>query len=154
MCRFFNVAYTASAWLVAGVALERFMAVWFPLHAKLWCTVKRAVIIVIAIPILLGVIYAYNFWTWHVSIAIMLTSHCPEVDPRWTHEYVPSAAPSGFVWYVKDVAISPEVDPDAEETQLGLYDGLRCAPESSDVFMMFYGVLMTTSELWESVRPA
>ena len=46
-------------------------------------------------------------------------SYCPEVDPQWTHEYVPSAAPLAICWHAKDFAMSPEVDPDAGETQPG-----------------------------------
>ena len=71
----------------------------------------------------------------------MLASHCPTVDPRWTQEYVPSAAPSGICWHAKDCAMCPKVDPDAGETQLDSYDGLRCSHESPDVFTMFYNVL-------------
>ena len=46
------------------------------------------------------------------------------------------------------------LDPDTGETHPGSYDGLRCAHESSCVFMMFYDVLTITSELWESVSEA
>ena len=67
-CRFFNVAYTTSAWLVAGVAVERFLAVWYPLSAQVWCTVKNTVITVVIIPLLLGAFYAYNFWMWQVRL--------------------------------------------------------------------------------------
>ena len=49
------------------------------------------------------------------------------------HECVPLAAPSGIVWHTKDFVMSPEVDPDVGETQLGSYDGLRCPHESSRV---------------------
>ena len=48
----------------------------------------------------------------------------PEVDARWTHEYVPSAAPSRIFGHAKDFAMSPNVDPDAGETQPGSCDGL------------------------------
>ena len=54
----------------------------------------------------------------------MLASHCPEIDPLWTHQYVLSAVPSGIFWHGKDFAMSPEVDPDAGETQPGSCDGL------------------------------
>ena len=49
---------------------------------------------------------------------IKVVSHCPEVDPRWTHKYVPSAAPSGIFWHAEDFAKTPEADADAGETQL------------------------------------
>ena len=39
----------------------------------------------------------------------MLVSHCAEGDPRWTHEYVPSAAPSEIFWHAKDFPMSPKV---------------------------------------------
>ena len=67
----------------------------------------------------------------------MLESHCPEVDPRWTHEYVHSAAPFGNFWHAKDFAMSPKMGLDARETQLGSYDGLQCAHKSPDVLIMF-----------------
>ena len=70
----------------------------------------------------------------------MLASHCPEVDPRWTYEYVPLAAPSGILWHAKDFAMSPEVDPDAGVKQLGSYDGLQCAHECPNVCTVFYNV--------------
>ena len=38
--------------------------------------------------------------------ALKQTSQCPEIDPQWTHEYVPSAK-------------APEVEADAGETQPG-----------------------------------
>ena len=57
-------------------------------------------------------------------LSMMLVSHCPKVDPRWTHKYVTSATPSGIFWHGKDFVMFPEVDPDAGETQLGSFDGL------------------------------
>ena len=56
--------------------------------------------------------------------------------------------------YVYDFAMSPEVDADAGETQSGLYHGIQCAYECPEVFTMLYDVLLITSKLWESVRPA
>ena len=50
--------------------------------------------------------------------------------------------------------MSPEVDPDAGETQPCSDNDLQCTHKSSDVFTIFYDVLIITSELWESVRPA
>ena len=58
-----------------------------------------------------------------------------------------------FIWHAKDFVMSPKVDPNAGETQLGSYDGLQCAHESPDVFTEFYDVLIITSKLWESMRP-
>ena len=84
----------------------------------------------------------------------MLASHCPKVDPRKTHKYVPLPAASGIFWHAKDCPMSPEVDADAGETQPGSYDGIRCAHECPDVFMMFYNILTITSKVWESARPA
>ena len=43
--------------------------------------------------------------------------------------------------------MSPEVDRNAGETQLGSYNGLRYAHESPDVFMMFYDVHMITGRV-------
>ena len=88
------------------------------------------------------------------NTALMLVSHCPKVDPRCMHKYVRSVAPSGIFWHGKDFAMSPEVDPDAWETQPGLYDGVQCAHKSPHVFIMFYDVLTIISELGESVRLA
>ena len=39
--------------------------------------------------------------------------------------------------HAKDFAMSPEVDADVGETQLGSYDGIQCAHKCPDVFMMF-----------------
>ena len=36
-----------------------------------------------------------------VVLSVMQVSHCAEVDPRWTHEYVPSAAAYGNLWHAK-----------------------------------------------------
>ena len=88
-----------------------------------------------------------------LNTLFMLASHSPKLIPNG-YMNVPLAAPSGIFWHAKDFAMSPEVDPDAGGRQLGSYNGLRCTQESSDVFMMFYDVLMITSELWESVKPA
>ena len=30
------------------------------------------------------------------NLSFKAVSHCPNVDPQWTHEYIPSAAPSGI----------------------------------------------------------
>ena len=60
----------------------------------------------------------------------------------------------GIFGHAKDFAMSADVDTDAGETQLGSYGGLRCAHKCDNVFTKFYNVLMITSELWESVRPA
>ena len=51
----------------------------------------------------------------------MLVSRCAEIDPRWTHDYVPSAAPSGIFWHAKDFLMSPEVDAEEGETQAGFH---------------------------------
>ena len=84
----------------------------------------------------------------------MLASRCPDVDARWTHEYVPLAAPSRIFWHAEDFAMSPEVDPNAGETQPDSNDGLQCAHECPNVFTIFYNVFTINLELWESVRPA
>ena len=47
---------------------------------------------------------------------IMQASHCAEINPQWTHEYVPSVAPPGIFWHAKDFPKTPEVDADAGET--------------------------------------
>ena len=31
-----------------------------------------------------------------------VASHCPKIDPRWTHEYVPLAALLVIFWHAKD----------------------------------------------------
>ena len=68
---------------------------------------------------------------------IKTASYCAEVDPRWTYEYVPSTALSGIFCHAKDFSMSPEVDADTGETQLGSYNGLQCAQECPNVFTMF-----------------
>ena len=81
--------------------------------------------------------------------AFKAASHCPDVDPRKS-----SACLLGICWHAKDFAMSPEVDSDAGETQLGSYDGLRCTYECANVLTMFYNVLTITLKLWKSVRLA
>ena len=48
----------------------------------------------------------------------MLVSHYGEVDPLWTHKYVPLEAPLGIFWHAKDFPMSPEVDAKIGKTQL------------------------------------
>ena len=54
-----------------------------------------------------------------VLILFNVGSHCPKIDPRMTHEYVPSAAHSGIFWHTKDCAKTPEIDAGEGETQPG-----------------------------------
>ena len=84
----------------------------------------------------------------------MQASHIPEADPRRTHEYVPLATPSKICWHDKDFAMPPEADANAGEIELGSYNSLRCTYKCPNVLMMFYDVLMITSELCDIVRPA
>ena len=81
----------------------------------------------------------------------MQASHCHKVDPRWTDEYGPSAAPLQISWHAKDLVMSPEVDPDTGEIQLHSYGMMAYAHESPDVFMMFYNVLIITSKIWDLI---
>ena len=41
-----------------------------------------------------------NLALWGVRVdSLMQASDCPEVDPRWAHEYVSLADPSGNLWH-------------------------------------------------------
>ena len=66
---------------------------------------------------------------------------CREIDPEWTHEYVPSAAPSEIVWHANDFAKTPEVEADAEEIQPGFKRWFTMPPRMprcfGDVLTMF-----------------
>ena len=76
-------------------------------------------------------------------------SHCPEIDPRWTYEYVSSLAPSEILLAAKDFTNTPEVDAHPGETQPGFihmmaYDALMNGP----MFLRcICNVFMITSEL-------
>ena len=54
---------------------------------------------------------------WNILQCLIQASHCTKIDPQWTHDYVPLAAPSGIWWHAKDFPKTPEVDADAGETQ-------------------------------------
>ena len=82
----------------------------------------------------------------------MLALHCAEVECRWTHEYEASHDLQEFFWHAKDFTMSPEVDSNAGETQLGSYDRSQCAHECPDDFTMFYEALTITSKFWEGVK--
>ena len=43
-----------------------------------------------------------------------------------------------FFWHAKDFTLSSKVDGDAEETQSGSYDGLRCAHKCPNVLRCSY----------------
>ena len=63
----FTVCYTYSSWLLATLTFERFLAVTFPLTAKVVCTVKHALVTIIVEPIILFVVSSYNLWAWEVN---------------------------------------------------------------------------------------
>ena len=46
-----------------------------------------------------------------------MLSHCPQIDPQWTHEYEASHDLWEFVFAANDFAKTPEVVADAGETQ-------------------------------------
>lgn len=60
----FDVVYTYSAWLVSGVAIERFIAVWFPFHAQRYCTVKTSLMVVCVQPFIVSLFYMHNMFMW------------------------------------------------------------------------------------------
>ena len=69
-----------------------------------------------------SLVYITSVSIERACVLVKQVSHCPETDPRWTHEYVPSAVPSDFFdffWHAKDFANTPKVDADAGETQPG-----------------------------------
>ena len=63
--------------------------------------------------------YYYILWWEYLNWLHneMKASLCAEVDPRWTHQFVPWAAPLGIYWHAKDFPNMPEVDAYAGETQ-------------------------------------
>ena len=52
-----------------------------------------------------------------VLFSVRLLSLCPEIVPRWAHEYVPSAALSGILWHAKDFDTTCEVGADVTENR-------------------------------------
>ncbi len=63
----FNVCYTYATWLVASLSVERFLVVWFPFKAKSLCTIKGAIRAVIIQPVVISVLYLYNFWGYTIN---------------------------------------------------------------------------------------
>ena len=51
--------------------------------------------------------------------SLKAASHCPEIDPRWTHENEPSHDLREFCLAANDFVKIPKVEADAEETQPG-----------------------------------
>ncbi|CAB3400454.1 unnamed protein product [Caenorhabditis bovis] len=47
-----NIAQAGSVWTCVAVTVDRFLAVNYPLHSKIWCTPRRAFIILITIAVL------------------------------------------------------------------------------------------------------
>jgi hypothetical protein len=64
---FFNVCYTYAAWLVTALAVERFIVIWFPLKAKLICTYKKALCVVVVLGALCFLFYINNLWGWELN---------------------------------------------------------------------------------------
>ena len=52
-----------SAWVLIFLAVERFIAVWFPFKAKVFCTPKKGTAALVAIGVSLLAINAHFFWT-------------------------------------------------------------------------------------------
>ncbi len=62
----FTTLYTHAAWLVACIACERCLVVWWPLKAKWLSTCNKSRVVVCMSLVLCGVIHSYNFLIWDI----------------------------------------------------------------------------------------
>ncbi len=60
----FTTLFTYAAWLVACIACERFLVVWWPLKAKWLSTRNKSRVVVCVSLVLSGVIHSYTFLIW------------------------------------------------------------------------------------------
>ena len=83
------IACTAKAsvcignWLIAIIALERFAAIWFPIHSKRFLTVKVAYV---CITIIVVTITAYNSVNIHLAWNIK-NNHCRSTDQELDQKF-------------------------------------------------------------------
>lgn len=52
-----------SAWLVVLTTVDRFIAVWFPFRASVWCSVSRARLLTVALTVVISAYNGHVFWT-------------------------------------------------------------------------------------------
>ncbi len=62
----FTTLYTYAAWLVACIACERCLVVWWPLKAKWLSTRNKSLVAVCVSLVLCGIIHSYNFLIWDI----------------------------------------------------------------------------------------
>ena len=62
------LALHMSAWLVVFVTSDRFVAVWFPLKAAIFCTTKRAAIVTVLCLVIMVIYNLQLFWTIHLQV--------------------------------------------------------------------------------------
>ena len=78
-------------------------------------------------------------------------SHCPEIDPKWTHGNEVLHDLWEFFWQPKIPQRLSKLMLMQEKHNQGSYDGLRCPQECPNVLMILFFTI--TSELLDSVRP-
>ena len=60
---FQNVATTMASWILICMTVERFIAIYFPLHAGKMCTVKRARMTICVLLVFIMLMAMHDFWT-------------------------------------------------------------------------------------------
>lgn len=69
-----------SAWLVVLTTVDRFIAVWFPFKAAVWCSVGRARLLTVALMVIIGIYNVHVFWT--MSLYIQSNGPSCMADPK------------------------------------------------------------------------
>lgn len=70
-----------SAWLVVLTTVDRFIAVWFPFRAAVWCSVGRARLLTVALMVVIGIYNAHVFWTMSLYGQTVNRPSC-KADPK------------------------------------------------------------------------
>jgi len=70
-----------SAWLIVLLALDRFMAVWFPLRAATLCSVRGACVAVVCLVVVVVVGNVHAFWTF--GLGNDWTPRCVPAADNW-----------------------------------------------------------------------
>ena len=75
-----------SAWILMLLTFDRFIAIWYPFRAKLWCTVNRARICLLIIGVVQVLSHIPYFWRYSNPDGKTFSSQCPYNLPKNTVE--------------------------------------------------------------------
>lgn len=67
-----------SAWLIVLTTVDRFIAVWFPFRAAVWCRAARARLLTVALTVVIAASNGHVFWTMRLQdgVAAKMPVHC------------------------------------------------------------------------------